>query len=248
MSSSRDGAAAPGLSKPAATTRAGFVQLETLAGRGPQGAPHTHDAPAHASPQAPVVHILASAAAAAPAPLPPPEAMTVVDFWSEAGPELWFAKDADFDRRFRDYFLGLHEAAARGECAHWAATPSGALALLLLLDQFPRNAFRDTPRMYATDALARQVADAAIAAGHDRTVEPALQAFFYLPFGHSEDLADQQRATSLCRRLGEPHATRAQHHHDLIQRFGRFPHRNPILGRATTAEEQRYLDEGGYKG
>ncbi|HKU99261.1 MAG TPA: DUF924 family protein, partial [Vineibacter sp.] len=219
MSSSRDAAAA-GLHKPAATTRAGFVHLETLAGRGQQpGSPHTHDTPADASRPAPAVHLLA--AVTAPAPLPPPEAMAVVDFWSEAGPEMWFAKDADFDRRFRHYFLGLHEAAARGECRGWLATPHGALALVLLLDQLPRNAFRDTPRMYATDTLARQMADAAIADGHDRTVEPALQVFFYLPFGHSENLTDQQRATSLCRRLGEPHATRAQHHHDLIQRFGR---------------------------
>ena len=180
--------------------------------------------------------------------LPPPEAMMVIDFWSEAGRDLWFAKDADFDRKFRDYFLGLHEAAARDERRFWLATPEGALALVLLLDQFPRNAFRGTPRMYATDALARAMADAAITAGHDHAVEAILQAFFYLPFGHSERLADQQRAVALCRRLGEPHATHAQRHHDIVLRFGRFPHRNPILGRTMRDEEQRYLDEGGYQG
>jgi uncharacterized protein (DUF924 family) len=161
---------------------------------------------------------------------------------------MWFAKDADFDRRFHERFLELHEAAARGELGDWLVTPESALALLLLLDQYPRNAFRDTPRMYETDLLARQIADAAIAAGHDRGVPDDLALFFYLPFGHSEALADQERGVALVERLGEPNHGRARHHYDIVLRFGRFPHRNTILGRVTTAEEQRYLDEGGYKG
>jgi uncharacterized protein (DUF924 family) len=180
--------------------------------------------------------------------VPGDDARMVVDFWREAGRSLWFAKNAAFDKLFRDRFLVLHEAAARGELANWPATPQGALALLLLLDQFPRNAFRGTARMYATDATAREVADAAIAAGHDRRVEAALQVFFYLPFGHSEDLADQERAVALAQRLGEPDATHAARHCEIVRRFRRFPHRNPILGRTMTAEEQRYLDEGGYAG
>lgn len=178
----------------------------------------------------------------------PPEAQAVVAFWREAGPDLWFAKDAGFDRRFRDRFLASHERASRGGCAGWMATPEGALALALLLDQFPRNAFRGTPRMYATDAPARAVAAAAIDAGHDNEVEVALRVFLYLPFGHSEELADQERSVALVERLGEPDASHARRHRDIVRRFGRFPHRNPILGRAMTPEEQRYLDEGGYAG
>lgn len=122
-----------------------------------------------------------------------PEARAVVAFWQSAGPNLWFAKDAAFDARFRDRFLATHEAAARGELAGWARIADGALALVILLDQFPRNAFRGTARMYATDGHARLVADAAIKAGHDRAVDGELAKFFYLPFGHSEDLDDQER-------------------------------------------------------
>jgi uncharacterized protein (DUF924 family) len=178
----------------------------------------------------------------------PAEALAVVDFWREAGLQLWFAKDADFDRRFRERFLSLYEAAARGDLATWLETPNGALALILLLDQFPRNSFRDTPRMYATDDDARTMAHAAIAAGHDRAVEPQLQVFFYLPFGHSEHLTDQDYSVSLCERLGEPVVAHAKHHRDIIGRFGRFPHRNPILGRPMRPEEQRFLDDGGFAG
>jgi uncharacterized protein (DUF924 family) len=181
-------------------------------------------------------------------PVAPAPAREVVAFWEGAGPTLWFAKDDAFDRRFRERFLALHEAAARGELDAWSATPTGALALVILLDQFPRNAFRGTPRMYATDAAARRLADAAVAAGHDVLVELELQRFFYLPFGHSEDLADQERAVELCRRLGGRDLSQAEHHRDIVRRFGRFPHRNPILGRSMTKGEQEYLANGGYAG
>jgi uncharacterized protein (DUF924 family) len=179
---------------------------------------------------------------------PSAEASSIIDFWRTAGPKLWFAKDAEFDNVFRERFLLQHEAAARGELSDWLETPEGALALLLLLDQFPRNAFRGSPRMYATDALAREVAGTAIDAGHDRAVEESLQLFFYLPLGHSEKLEDQERSVELCRRLGQPILSHAEGHHKIVQRFGRFPHRNPILGRVMTDEEQRFLDEGGYAG
>ena len=178
----------------------------------------------------------------------PADAQSVVDFWNEAGEALWFGKDPAFDARFRARFLTLHEAATRGELARWTSTADGALALVILLDQFPRNAFRGTPRMYATDAMARKIADAALKAGHGQAVEPALRLFFYLPFGHSENLADQERSVALSEALGEPNLSHAKRHRDIIRRFGRFPHRNPILGRAMTPEEQRYLDEGGYAG
>ncbi len=193
--------------------------------------------------------ITATSATTAPPSLHAPvHARAVVDFWRAAGPGLWFAKDTEFDRRFRERFLWLYLAATRGELADWSKTPEGAMALVILLDQFPRNAFRNTPRMYATDAMARKIADAALKAGHGQAVEPALRLFFYLPFGHSENLADQERpwrsakpwASPICR---TPSATATS-----SERFGRFPHRNPILGRAMTPEEQRYLDEGGYAG
>jgi uncharacterized protein (DUF924 family) len=176
------------------------------------------------------------------------EARAIVAFWRTAGPGLWFAKDDVFDRRFRDRFLAAHEAAARGELAGWGTSGDGALALVILLDQFPRNAFRGTARMYATDGHARLVADAAIKAGHDRTVDHEMVKFFYLPFAHSEDLADQERSVALARRLGEPDLTHALGHRDIIHRFGRFPHRNPILGRNMSPEEQHYLESGGFKG
>ena len=182
------------------------------------------------------------------APVPVSEAAAVVAFWQEAGPGLWFAKDEAFDRRFRERFLSLYEMAARGELTGWLATPDGALALVLLLDQFPRNAFRGTPRMYATDAFARQVGSAAIDAGHDRAVNAQLQLFFYLPLGHSENLADQERSVALAERLGEPSLSHAKGHRDIIRRFGRFPHRNPVLGRTMRPEEQQFLDAGGFAG
>jgi len=178
----------------------------------------------------------------------PAEATEVASFWRAAGPAMWFAKDADFDQRFRARFADAYARAARGALDGWAATPEGALALIILLDQYPRNSFRGTPRMYATDSHARTIADRAIARGHDRGVEAALQLFFYLPFGHSEALADQERAVELCRRLGEPNLSRAIHHRDIVARFGRFPHRNAILERPMRPEEQRYLDAGGYTG
>lgn len=180
---------------------------------------------------------------------PTAEADAVIGFWQEAGPDRWFRKDAEFDRRFRDRFLALHEAAARGELDGWAASPSGALALLILLDQYPRNAFRGTPRMYGADEKARMIADLAVSRGYDLEVPPALKLFVYLPFGHSESLIDQNRSVQLvAERLGEPSLSHAKHHREIVRRFGRFPHRNAILGRKPTAEELSYLAAGGYMG
>ena len=176
------------------------------------------------------------------------QATEVIDFWNQAGPAMWFAKDADFDRQFREKFLALHEAAMRGELQHWERSANETLALLVLLDQFPRNAFRNTPRMYASDGLARKIANAAIAKGFDREIPAELRLFMYLPLGHSEDLGDQERAVALVRGLGEPNLSHAMGHRDIIKRFGRFPHRNPILGRKMKPEEQKFLDEGGFAG
>ena len=173
----------------------------------------------------------------------------VTRFWREAGREAWFRKDAAFDAALRTRFLDAHMAAARRELDHWLETSDGALALLLLLDQIPRNIFRDTAHMFATDPLARWAADRAIAAGHDQSVEKELQAFFYLPFEHSEHAHHQMRSVALFETAGDADPINwAKLHADIIARFGRFPHRNAVLGRETTAAEQAFLDEGGFSG
>jgi uncharacterized protein (DUF924 family) len=172
----------------------------------------------------------------------------VVRFWREAGPERWFRKDDAFDAAFRDRFLAAHEAAAAGALDHWGSSAEGALALLILLDQFPRNAFRGTPRVYATDAKAREVARAAVAARHDAATEESLRNFFYLPFMHSEQLEDHERSVALTQPLGGESHRYAVHHRDIIERFGRFPHRNAILGRKSTPEEEAFIAQGGFAG
>lgn len=172
----------------------------------------------------------------------------VLAFWREAGPSRWFRKDDAFDEQFRMRFLMAHEAAARGELDAWAGDAEGALALLILLDQFPRNAFRGTPRMFESDVKARAVAQRMVEAGLDEKVEPDLRNFCYLPFMHSEQLVDQDRAVEHARKLGGESLRYAILHRDIIEKFGRFPHRNAVLGRATTPEEQRFLDDGGFAG
>jgi uncharacterized protein (DUF924 family) len=179
---------------------------------------------------------------------PPADPQAVLDFWRAAGPDKWFKKDDAFDAAIRARFLSTYEAAAAGRLA-WDTTPEGALALLIVLDQFPRNMFRDDARAYAADPLARDVARRAIARGFDARVPLAERSFFYLPFEHSEDLADQERGVALNRASGDADALKwAELHADIIRRFGRFPHRNRLLGRVTTAEEQAFLDSGGFAG
>ncbi len=172
----------------------------------------------------------------------------VVAFWRDAGPEAWFTKNDAFDRRFSELFLDAHWAAARRELDAWAQTPAGALALLILLDQLPRNGFRGSAHMFATDPLALMFARHMIAQDHDQQIEPQLRSFCYLPFEHSEDLADQERSLALFEPLGGEAFEYARIHHDIIRRFGRFPHRNTVLGRSTTPEEQAFLDAGGFAG
>jgi uncharacterized protein (DUF924 family) len=172
----------------------------------------------------------------------------VLAFWRAAGPDKWFTKDAAFDAEIATKFLATYEAAAAGALA-WDATPEGALALLIVLDQFPRNIFRGTARAFAADPLAREVAVRAIDRGFDQHVAVPERSFFYLPFEHSETLADQERCIALNRASGDADALKwAEIHADIIRRFGRFPHRNAVLGRTTTAEEQAFLDGGGFAG
>jgi uncharacterized protein (DUF924 family) len=182
----------------------------------------------------------------------------LLDFWFGAPGstehdrprDIWFRVDPDFDATLRRRFLGDHEAAATGAFADWLAAPDAALALVLLLDQLPRNLFRGSPRAYGCDAAARQAAGHALERGFDGLVAPVRRWFFYLPFEHSEDLADQQRALELYGALPADQdrdlcLRAAQRHHDIIARFGRFPHRNEVLGRASTAAEAAFLREPG---
>ncbi|CAJ0723173.1 MULTISPECIES: DUF924 family protein [Ralstonia] len=177
-----------------------------------------------------------------------PSAHDVVAFWADAGPAQWFAKNPDFDRRFRERFLDMHLAVARPELDDWLSTPLGTLALLLLTDQFPRTAFRGTAHMYATDTLARHFAKHAHVRRQMEQVERPLRLFFCLPFAHSENPADQKISVELNGGLGQPWLVHALGHRATILRFGRFPHRNPLLRRETTEEESRFLAEGGFAG
>jgi uncharacterized protein (DUF924 family) len=173
----------------------------------------------------------------------------ILHFWRDAGPKKWFAHSPAFDEAIRLKFEPLHHAAARGEYDAWAEDAEGALALLILLDQFPRNLYRGSAHSYATDGKARALARAAVAHGFHQQVEPALRQFFVLPFEHSEALADQDEALRLATELADPDIGKwAKLHRDIIGRFGRFPHRNAALGRETRPEEQAFLDEGGFSG
>ncbi|HXA37501.1 MAG TPA: DUF924 family protein [Phenylobacterium sp.] len=173
----------------------------------------------------------------------------ILGFWRGAGPQKWFKKVSAFDDAIRLKFEPTHHAAARGEYDGWAQSAEGSLALLILLDQFPRNLYRGSGHAFATDGKARAIARAAIERGFDREVEPDLRNFFYLPFEHSEDIADQDFSLALCAEAGDADNLKwAGIHRDIIARFGRFPHRNAALGRVTTPQEQAFLDEGGFGG
>ena len=176
-------------------------------------------------------------------------AADIVTFWREAGPKRWFEKDDAFDAEIRRRFLPTHEAAAAGKLTAWEQDAQGALALLILLDQFPRNMFRGSARAFATDPMARAIAAGALVRGFDARAPEGMRSFFFLPFEHSEDLADQERCIALNKAAGDADGLKwAEIHADIIRRFGRFPHRNAVLGRVTTPEEQAFLDGGGFAG
>jgi uncharacterized protein (DUF924 family) len=173
----------------------------------------------------------------------------IVSFWEKAGEESWFKPHPAFDAEIRERFFETYEAGATGKLSNWSQSPNGALALILLLDQFPRNMFRGTPRAFASDKLALEIAKDAITAGHDQQVPKELHTFFYMPFMHSEELAEQERCVALMQKEGKQENVKyAEIHRDAIARFGRFPHRNEILGRTSTPEEIAYLEGGGFKG
>jgi len=172
----------------------------------------------------------------------------ILAFWREAGYDTWFTRDDAFDATIRENFLPTYEAAAAGKLSSWEANADGALALCIVLDQFPRNLFRGDARTYATDEAARAVANRALKRGYDQDVPDELRGFFFVPFMHSEDLVDQERCVQLYREAESADIKYAERHREIIKRFGRFPHRNAILGRDTTPEEKKFLDEGGFKG
>jgi uncharacterized protein (DUF924 family) len=186
---------------------------------------------------------------------------TVLDFWfcPESSPDhmrprpIWFASNPRFDLETRDALQPLHSAAATGGLNWWAENPDGALALLILLDQVPRNIHRGTPAAYETDSLARAIAAIAYSRGFDRGQPPVRRWFIYMPWMHSENLRDQGRSVSLFEQLVDDPYSRASinaahRHYDIVDRFGRFPHRNAILGRESTPEELAFLKEEGGSG
>lgn len=173
----------------------------------------------------------------------------VLSFWRAAGDDRWWTKDDAFDADIRDRFTHVWNAARSGQLSAWQASDDGALALVIVLDQFPRNIFRNDPRAFSTDAMAREIASRAIAEGCDHRIEAELRVFMYLPFMHSEDIADQERCMELLRQSGEAGNLKfAEMHADIIRKFGRFPHRNPVLGREMKPDEAAFLKSGGFAG
>ena len=172
----------------------------------------------------------------------------VLTFWQEAGPESWYRQDAPFDRTIRDRFGALWDLACAGGCDHWAMGPKGALALIVLTDQFPRNMFRDSPRAFASDARALRIAASALNHGWDLRLAEPMRQFFYLPFMHSEMLTDQDRSVRLfkARMATGDNLLHARAHREVIRRYGRFPYRNAALGRISTPQEDGFLASGGY--
>ncbi|WP_240097367.1 DUF924 family protein [Thermomonas flagellata] len=178
-------------------------------------------------------------------PLPAP-AQELLAFWRDAGRARWFRGGEAFDAECRARWQALHFAAARRELDAWAGEPEAALARVLLLDQIPRNIFRGSAHAFATDGLALEAAQAMLAAGHDARIAPELRAFCYLPFEHAEDAAMQARAVALFAALGDAEYLRyARAHQEVIARFGRFPHRNAVLGRSSSDAERAWLAAGG---
>ena len=187
----------------------------------------------------------------------PSEPRKVLDFWfgreNEPGygefREEWFKKDEEFDRQVHENFLEDYERAARGGYDGWQHDPESCLALVILLDQFPRNLFRDDARTHATDDHALDISREAVQKGLDRKLEPFQRHFLYMPFMHSESLEDQQQSVALFQGLvgeGGPDVMEfAEGHRDTVERFGRFPHRNEVLGRPSTPEEVEFLGKSG---
>jgi uncharacterized protein (DUF924 family) len=167
----------------------------------------------------------------------------ILDFWFQQDRKTWFEKNPDFDAEIRARFLPLFELALKQDLAVWRQAPASCLALVILLDQFPRNMFRGNAKAFAGDPLAREAARAIIAQGWDKAYSEDEKTFAYLPFEHSESLEDQEQSLRLF--SGNANFEWARRHHEIIQRYGRFPHRNAALGRDSTPEEVEFLKQPG---
>lgn len=174
-------------------------------------------------------------------------AQRVLTFWFETlGAKQWFAKDARLDRQIGERFATLHEAAKANELWSWRESPQGRLAEILLLDQFSRNRYRDRPQAFAQDPQALALAQVAVAQGADRHLQVAQRAFLYMPYMHSESLSIHDEALRLYAQPGlEANLKHERQHHEILERFGRYPHRNAILGRSSTPEEEAFLTRPG---
>lgn len=174
----------------------------------------------------------------------------VLEFWASIGNEGWWTRNDELDRKIADNYTALHADAVAGKLDDWRNTADGALALIIILDQFSRNMFRESPKAFAQDNQALEIAKQAIAKGLDQDCREDLRVFFYLPHEHSEEIAHQEESVKLQYSITDnPEALKAAlQHREIIQRFGRFPHRNKVLGRHTTPAEHAYLDDGGFKG
>ncbi len=182
-----------------------------------------------------------------------PDFTDILDFWfgppdsPERGSprKVWFQKSEPFDAEIRSRFLGTWQLAASGELERWQATPLACLALIVVRDQFPRNMFRGTARAFSSDPAALSAAESLVERGFDRPLLPVERVFAYLPFEHAENLAAQHRSLALFETLDSGYLESARRHHEIIARFGRFPHRNAVLGRESTAEEIEFLSQPG---
>lgn len=173
----------------------------------------------------------------------------VNDFWFGADPKQWFAKSDAFDAEIREKFGEAVEAAGKGELDAWQETPEGALALVILLDQFTRNLNRGDPKTWASDEKAVAIAESAVARGFDMELATEKRRFLYMPYMHSENMEMQRKSIALSERVDSEEFQKYVHHHaGIVERFGRFPHRNAVLGRESTPEEKAYLEDDGFKG
>lgn len=176
-------------------------------------------------------------------------AETIITFWHKAGPKKWFAKNDDFDAEIADKFVHLIEEAGNGGLQDWLDAPRSCLAYILLLDQFTRNIYRNDGKAFAYDPLALKAAKHAFARGFENEIDEKLRSFFVMPFMHSEAIEDQLKCIELMKKIGgEGNVKFAIIHYDIIKEFGRFPHRNAVLGRESSAEELVFLAGDGFKG
>lgn len=178
----------------------------------------------------------------------PLEASSIIDFWQKAGPQKWFISAPDFDEEIKALYGSVPDQVLAGKYDKWAEQTNECLALILVLDQFPRNIFRGSPKAFAFDEAAKEAAQKIIDQGFDQAYQLPLKRFLYLPFMHSENLKDQRYCIELCEKANDPDGVNfGQIHLDVIEKFSRFPHRNEVLGRQSTPEELKFLQDGGFQ-